>query len=75
MLKLTFSLLVLFLPLLGANILQEAIDNAPSGSILKLPAGVYKGNITIDKPLTIIGKEAGVIIDGEGKGTVIKVLS
>ena len=57
---------------LSANALQEAIDNAPAGSILKLPAGVYKGNILIDKPISIIGNEEGVIIDGEGKGTVIK---
>ncbi|MDD5373174.1 MAG: nitrous oxide reductase family maturation protein NosD [Sulfurimonas sp.] len=60
---------------LSAGVLQEAIDNAPSGSILKLPAGVYKGKITIDKPLTIIGRENGVIIDGEGDGTVITVKS
>jgi nitrous oxidase accessory protein len=51
--------------------LQDAIDNAPSGSILKLPAGVYKGSIVIDKPITIIGKEDGVVIDGEQTGTVI----
>ena len=56
---------------LQANVLQAAIDNAPSGSILKLPAGVYKGSIIINKPITIIGKEDGVIIDGEGNGTVI----
>ena len=56
---------------LQANVLQTAIDNAPSGSILKLPAGVYKGSIIINKPITIIGKEDGVIIDGEGNGTVI----
>ena len=60
---------------LNANALQDAIDNAPEGAILKLPAGVYKGGITINKPLTIIGKEDGVIIDGEGKGTVIAVKS
>jgi len=53
-------------------VLQEAIDNAPEGSILKLPAGVYKGKIVINKPITIIGKEDGVVIDGEGEGTVIK---
>lgn len=56
---------------LSANILQDAIDKAPSGSILKLPAGVYKGSIVINKPLTIIGKEDGVVIDGQGSGTVI----
>ncbi|EDZ61609.1 nitrous oxidase accessory protein, NosD [Sulfurimonas gotlandica GD1] len=60
---------------LSANILQDAIDNAPEGSILKLPAGVYKGSIKINKPITIIGKEDGVIIDGEGSGTVIHVKS
>ena len=60
---------------LSANILQDAIDNAPSGSILKLPAGIYKGSITINKPISIIGKEDNVIIDGEGKGTVITVNS
>ncbi|SFV57117.1 Nitrous oxide reductase maturation protein NosD [hydrothermal vent metagenome] len=55
----------------ASSALQTAIDNAPDGSILKLPAGVYKGSITINKPITIMGKEDGVIIDGEGNGTVI----
>ena len=64
-------ILFTLLSLLNANVLQDAIDNAPAGSILKLPAGIYKGSITINKPLTIIGKEAGVVIDGEGNGTVI----
>jgi len=65
---------VLFFALFGllhANVLQDAIDKAPAGSILKLPAGVYKGSIVITKPITIVGKEEGVIIDGEGNGTVI----
>jgi len=65
-----FSFLTLFTASQG-SVLQDAIDKAPSGSILKLPAGVYKGNIVINKPLTIMGKEAGVVIDGEGSGTVI----
>jgi nitrous oxidase accessory protein len=59
--------------LLHANVLQEAIDKAPVGSILKLPAGVYKGSIVINKPITIIGKEDNVVIDGEGNGTVITI--
>lgn len=71
MIRLLLSLLFL-LNILNANILQNAIDNAPEGSILKLPAGIYKGSIVINKPLTIIGTEDGVIIDGEGNGTVIK---
>jgi len=55
------------------NVLQEAIDRAPAGSILKLPAGVYKGSVVINKPLSIIGQEKGVIIDGLESGTVIRV--
>jgi nitrous oxidase accessory protein len=58
-----------------ANALQDAIDKAPNGSILKLPKGIYKGSIVIKKPLTILGKEEGVVIDGEGNGTVIKIES
>ena len=58
---------------LTASVLQDAIDKAPNGSILKLPAGVYKGSIVINKPITIVGKEKGVIIDGEGNGTVISI--
>ena len=72
MLKFFFTFYLFICTAFGANILQEAIDNAPAGSILKLPAGVYKGNIKITKPLTIIGTEDGVIIDGQGKGTVIR---
>ena len=70
MIKLLLILLSL-LSILNANMLQDAIDNAPSGSILKLPKGVYKGSIFINKPISIIGKEEGVVIDGEGNDTVI----
>jgi len=65
---------ILFLSLftfLNASVLQDAIDKAPAGSILTLPAGIYKGSIIINKPITIVGKEKGVIIDGEQSGTVI----
>lgn len=75
MFKVFFLIIVFFTSNMSANVLQEAIDNAPEGSILKLPAGVYKGNLTINKPITIIGKENGVIIDGDGNGTVIIVKS
>ncbi|EQB40589.1 nitrous oxidase accessory protein [Sulfurimonas hongkongensis] len=75
MFKIIFSISFFITTLFGANPLQEAIDAAPSGSILKLNAGVYKGNIIINKPITIIGKEKGVIIDAEGLGTVISIKS
>ncbi|WP_375723577.1 nitrous oxide reductase family maturation protein NosD [Arcobacter sp. KX21116] len=75
MLRIIFVLCFIFSNFLLANLLQETIDNAPVGSILKLPKGIYRGSIIINKPLTIIGKEDDVIIDGGGEGTVIQIKS
>ncbi len=75
MLKIIWIAVTVFVSCLDANVLQDTIDSAPAGSILKLPAGVYKGNIHINKPLSIIGQGKGVIIDGENKGIVITVQS
>jgi len=43
--------------------------------LLELPKGVYKGNIVIDKPLIIDGKNQKAIIEGDGKGTVVTIKS
>jgi len=75
MFKILLIVIIFFISCLNANILQDAIDSAPAGSILKLPAGVYKGAIHINKPLSIIGQEKAVIIDGENRGIVITVQS
>lgn len=73
MFKIFMTMCFLLTNMLWANLLQDAIDKAPTGSILKLPKGLYKGSITINKPLSIIGKEEGVIIDAGGKGTVVTI--
>lgn len=65
----------LFISVSFANTLQDAIDKAPSGSIVKLPAGIYFGKITINKPITIIGKDENVIIKGDNKGKIITINS
>ena len=75
MFKIIIAFCLICFNFLFAGILQEAIDKAKEGSILKLPKGVYKGSIVINKPISIIGKEDGVIIDGEGTGTVIEIKS
>ena len=75
MYKIILALFLLSFNFLLAGILQDAIDNAAEGSILKLPKGVYNGSITINKPISIIGKEEGVVINGEGTGTVIEITS
>ena len=58
---------------LHASLLQNVIDHAASGSKITLPKGTYKGNITINKPLILEGKEKGVMIEGEDNGTVITI--
>lgn len=68
-------LLLLCSLILNANLLQDAIDNAKDGDVLNLSSGIYEGNIVIDKSISIIGKSDGVIIQGEGNGTVVKILS
>ncbi len=65
----------LLLSFLQASVLQDAINNAKPGAIIKLSSGVYEGNLEINKPLSIIGIEDNVIIKGEGKGTVITITS
>ncbi len=66
---------LLSLQIAYSNVLQDAIDRAKAGSLLKLPAGVYRGNITINKPLIIDGVNKKAIIIGDGNGTVIKIRS
>ncbi len=69
-------ILILFFSSLNAkNILQDVIDKADENSIINLPKGVYKGDIVITKPLTIIGHPDGSTIYGSGTSTVIKIKS
>ncbi len=73
--KILSMILLFIIQLQATNLLQEAIDNAAEGSLLELPEGVYKGNIIIDKPLIIDGKNQKAIIEGDGNGTVITITS
>ncbi|NOX16395.1 MAG: nitrous oxide reductase family maturation protein NosD [Epsilonproteobacteria bacterium] len=73
--KLLYGLLLITLPLFAVNILQKVINKAQAGSLIELPAGVYRGNIIINKPLIIDGKNQKAIIEGDGNGTVIKITS
>ncbi|WP_230976143.1 nitrous oxide reductase family maturation protein NosD [Pseudothauera nasutitermitis] len=57
---------------LAGQSLQAWIDAVPAGSVLRLPAGLYAGPATIDKPLVLDGNHEAVI-DGGGRGTVLTV--
>ncbi len=56
----------------GGNWLQERINAAGSGDTLFVPAGIYTGNIVIDKRILLVGKDRPVI-HGSGTGSTITV--
>ena len=58
-----------------SSVLQKAIDSAPEGATVELGAGLYEGNLIINKPLTLRASEPGAVIRGDGKGSVITVTS
>lgn len=72
--KKTIFLLIFCISYSFANSLQNAINSAEPYDILELPKGVYKGNIIIDKPLTINAPN-GATIQGQKKGSVIVIKS
>lgn len=46
----------------------DAVVNAVAGNRIKAAAGLYTGNVTVDKSLTIEGAQAGVAVDGRTAG-------
>jgi nitrous oxidase accessory protein len=58
-----------------AALLQDAINKAAPFSTIRLHTAVYTGNIIINKPLTIIGLDDGVVIRGDGVGSVVRIKS
>ncbi|HXH03465.1 MAG TPA: nitrous oxide reductase family maturation protein NosD [Candidatus Competibacteraceae bacterium] len=56
----------------GDGPLQAAVERAAPGDTLLLQAGVYPGNLLVDKPLVIQG-EPGAVLDAAGQGDVVRV--
>ncbi len=52
--------------------LQAALQQARAGDTVNVPAGVYHGPITVDKPVTLQGAP-GAILDGGGQGDVVLI--
>lgn len=54
--------------------LPAVLAKSTPGDTVELAPGVYPGPLAITRPLTVKG-QAGVVIDGGGKGRVIEVLA
>jgi nitrous oxidase accessory protein len=63
------SLVFVAAPLRG-NDLQSRIDAAAPGATVEVGAGVYRGTITVKKPIKLIGR-GWPVIDAGGKGDVL----
>jgi nitrous oxidase accessory protein len=52
--------------------LQARVDQAPAGSIVVVPEGVYRGDLFLDKPI-ILRAQGQVTLIGSGHGSVVRV--
>jgi len=52
--------------------LQALIDRAQAGDRIDVPAGTYRGDIILDKPVTLAGSGRPVLL-GSGDGSVVRV--
>jgi len=57
-----------------ASTLQELINQTPTGGTVPLESGTYYGPVVIDRPIILDGK-GKVTIDGQAKGTVIRIVA
>lgn len=52
--------------------LQSRVDQATPGATLIVEPGTYRGDLLIDKPLTLIGRGQALLV-GSGGGSVVRV--
>lgn len=52
--------------------LQDSLDKANSGDVLRLSQGHFQGPVVITKPLALIG-QPGSVIEGKGQGSVLEI--
>jgi nitrous oxidase accessory protein len=56
----------------AASPLQALVDAAAPGATIEVPAGVYDGDLLVDKPIRLIGR-GRPLLRGSGTGSVIRV--
>ncbi len=58
----------------GSKVLRETIARAHSGDTIVVSPGVYRVNLVLKKPVTLVG-QTGAILDGGGHGNVVKIIA
>ncbi len=56
----------------GHGRLQDAVDGAGPGDVIRLGTGIHDGPVVLDRPVTLIGADGARIV-GPGTGTVVTV--
>jgi nitrous oxidase accessory protein len=59
-------------PLSQRSTLQARIDAAPADGVVHVEAGTWRGDLMIDKPLTLIGHGRPLLL-GSGAGSVVRI--
>ena len=57
---------------MAASSITDAIARAAPGDTIHIPPGVYREQLVIDKPITLVG-ERSPVIDGERRGDVVVI--
>ncbi|WP_134726729.1 nitrous oxide reductase family maturation protein NosD [Paracoccus luteus] len=57
----------------GGGALAAAVAAAAPGDVLLLEAGLHRGPVLLDKPLTLDGQDRQARIDGGGHGSVVTI--
>ena len=52
--------------------IQARVDAAPWGGTVEIEAGVYAGDLVLDRPVTLVGRGRPRLV-GSGKGSVVRV--
>jgi parallel beta-helix repeat protein len=52
--------------------IQQMVDNASPGATVRVPAGIYRETVTINKPITLIGEPGAEIRGDNESGNVVR---
>lgn len=58
----------------AAQSLARMVAAAPPGAVVTIGPGVHHGGLKLTRPITLVGRP-GAVIDGDGKGDVIRISS